>query len=197
MESMYLDPVGPSRVNPAVNQAKTDKKKKNRKVFILLGILVVMTLTFVLLPYRVGMTIGESMYPTLRPYHLFVMNISPYERVFPNRSDVVVFKHQGETMVKRIVGVQFDLLWLVDTSAGSEIVPQSMFKDYTDWLRRTRTKAMIKPVIIPPGHVFVVGDNVRNSTDSRDFGAIPTSEIMGKVIYTEDWETLNSLRQKV
>lgn len=36
--------------------------------------------------------------------------------------------------------------------------------------------------IVPPGHVYVLGDNLPRSVDSRRFGAIPTSVIKGRVI---------------
>jgi len=32
-------------------------------------------------------------------------------------------------------------------------------------------------------HVFVVGDNIRQSVDSRSFGWLPLSSIIGKVIW--------------
>ena len=35
---------------------------------------------------------------------------------------------------------------------------------------------------MPPGSVFVVGDSVDASLDSRDFGPVPAREIVGKVV---------------
>ena len=37
------------------------------------------------------------------------------------------------------------------------------------------------PMTIPPEHVFVVGDNVPFSVDSRQFGPVPFSDLAGKV----------------
>ena len=43
---------------------------------------------------------------------------------------------------------------------------------------------IIKRIVKVEGeHVFVEGDNRQESTDSRHFGAINKSQIMGKVIY--------------
>jgi type IV secretory pathway protease TraF len=45
---------------------------------------------------------------------------------------------------------------------------------------------MIKRVarVTPDGRLFVVGDNPSESTDSRTFGALPPSQILGKVTGT-------------
>ncbi len=38
---------------------------------------------------------------------------------------------------------------------------------------------------VPKDHVFVVGDNVLQSEDSRDFGPIPISAIVGRAVGVE------------
>jgi signal peptidase I len=39
------------------------------------------------------------------------------------------------------------------------------------------------PIDVPADRVFVMGDNRRNSRDSRDFGAIPADSIVGRVLF--------------
>ena len=41
---------------------------------------------------------------------------------------------------------------------------------------------MVK-VLIPPGHIWIEGDNLPLSWDSRDFGPIPLSMVDGVVRY--------------
>jgi signal peptidase I len=45
-----------------------------------------------------------------------------------------------------------------------------------------RRRGEEKWVKVPKGHVWLAGDNMANSTDSRTYGPVPTAMIKGKVI---------------
>jgi inner membrane protease subunit 1 len=38
------------------------------------------------------------------------------------------------------------------------------------------------PVVIPPGHVWLEGDNAHNSSDSREYGPVPGGLIRGRLV---------------
>lgn len=45
-----------------------------------------------------------------------------------------------------------------------------------------RVFPLIFPKTVPRGHVWLQGDNINNSTDSREFGALPMGLIIGRVV---------------
>jgi signal peptidase I len=124
----------------------------------------------------------------------------------PRRGDIVVFDPPGESerFVKRVVGMPGDHLELRDnrlfinghparyTPRGAgQGSPGSAF-----WLGRESVAgrsndiqlskdqpgpASFGPVIVPPRHYFVLGDNRDNSKDSRSFGFVARERIVGRV----------------
>jgi len=47
---------------------------------------------------------------------------------------------------------------------------------------QTKKRMLAEGLVIPDGHIWVEGDNPWNSSDSRNYGAIPASLIMGRVL---------------
>ena len=51
-------------------------------------------------------------------------------------------------------------------------------------------------MVVPAGHVFLQGDNVANSSDSRHYGPVPTALVLGRVVAKvwplRDWGAVES-----
>jgi len=117
----------------------------------------------------------------------------------PERGDIIVFKFpKDETrdFIKRVIGLPGDLL---------EVRRQKVFinnKPYED-ARARHTESPsdsplvprddFGPILIPDGHVFVMGDNRENSQDSRYWGYLDVKKIRGKalIIYWS-WDRIES-----
>jgi len=153
---------------------------------------------WVVKPYRIP---SESMMSTLRPGDRVLVNRFVYHLRAPHRGDVVVFHYPRDpkvVFIKRIVGVPGDVLEVRDghlyvnghrltepyvhktggttdpTIAESAITGSTL---HDPW-------SLSRPYKVPPGSYFVMGDNRTDSDDSRDWGTVARSAIVGEGLVT-------------
>ena len=132
---------------------------------------------------------SESMSPTLEVGDKIVVNKWAYRFGDVHRGDIVVFSKpdgadvEGPDIVKRVVGVANDELTIVDGHVrvnGKAIDEPYLPPGTVTPATGTYPCLPSAPCIIPPGQIFVMGDNRSNSADSRIFGPIPTSSVLGQ-----------------
>ncbi|MFG2110978.1 signal peptidase I [Micromonospora chersina] len=126
---------------------------------------------FVAEPMRVP---TGSMRPTLQPGdHVLVGKLAE-----PGRGDLAVFARSGELSVKRVVALGGDEIGIED---GELVVNgRTVEEPYVD--HRLLDGVYFGPVTVPPGSVFVLGDNRTDSIDSRTFGPVARSDVLGRVV---------------
>ncbi|MBL3667220.1 signal peptidase I [Streptomyces sp. M2CJ-2] len=121
---------------------------------------------------------STSMEPTLRAGDHLLVDERAYWRGTPRRGDLVVFDHGGSRLVKRVAAVAGDTVGIEDgvlTVDGRPVTEPAID-------RRTLDGLYYGPAHVPPGTVFVLGDNRRHSVDSRQFGPVPVGEVTGRVL---------------
>jgi signal peptidase I len=160
---------------------------RNRSVDIILWPSLLAAL-LLLLGFDAVAVQGPSMEPVLQDRQTVFVNRLAYGLRMPGRlgyilswdepspGDLVVFRHPagGHLAVKRCllgpgepVRVTRDRLYAQERSfrVTPPVVRQLEGRDR-----------------VPAGHVFVIGENPAASSDSRDFGLLPISEIHGRVL---------------
>ncbi len=156
-------------------------KDLREMLFIIVGFMLIYTLFF-----RMVVVEGDSMNETLIDGDrlLLISNILYGE---PEQGDVIVasknsFK-DGECIIKRIIateGQTVDIDFLTGTVyVDGEVLDEPYIKNLT-----TNAEGMDFPLTVDEGCVFVMGDNRRNSMDSRNplIGLIDEREILGKAV---------------
>lgn len=153
--------------------------------------LVAVTLVFVLVrPLLVQSFFipSESMVNTLLVDDKILANKFIYHIQPPRRGDVVVFKAPpvldgtevaGQDLVKRLIGLPGDTIE-IRAYDGVYINGRQLNEPYltADHLPNYN----YGPFTVPPGNVFVLGDNRPNSLDSHLWGPLPMQYLRGKAM---------------
>ncbi|KAK1161740.1 mitochondrial inner membrane protease subunit 1 isoform X1 [Acipenser oxyrinchus oxyrinchus] len=106
---------------------------------------------------------GPSMQPTITNYDVVFSERLSRHFYRIEKGDIVIAKSPSDpkmNICKRVIGLEGDK---VCTSSPSDI-----FKTHT---------------YVPKGHVWLEGDNLKNSTDSRSYGPVPYALIRGRVCF--------------
>jgi signal peptidase I len=78
--------------------------------------------------------------------------------------------------VKRVIGLPGDT---IESRQGHLYINGKLF---TESYIKEKMEAEFEPVAIPDGHIYVMGDNRNRSSDSRQVGPVPLSNIQGRVV---------------
>ncbi len=151
-----------------------------------MGLLAVLTIALFLCPFRIGVVSGHSMSPTLEDGDLYLIDRTYYRRHPVRRGDVVIFRHAGETYIKRVLALPGDTVyvWKYRGDREDTLIEACQLEPFRRAVRQStwaRTIRLVKRRL-PPGTCYVVGDNIQGSVDSRVFGPIPLEAIAGRVI---------------
>lgn len=125
---------------------------------------------------------SASMFPTLEVDDRVLVNKLSYDLHEVNRGDLVVFERppsEAESdikdLIKRVVAVEGDTV----VSQDGKLVVNGVAMDEPYVAEGAETSG-VEAQTVPPGHVFVMGDNREDSRDSRFFGPLDEELIIGR-----------------
>lgn len=121
----------------------------------------------------------------------------------PQRGDVMVFfpPHKDQYYIKRVVGLPGDrveyrnkVLYINGEMQQQVPIPgdkRSIYRQYTETLGEVAHQVQInitvnrnddRSLVVPDKHYYMMGDNRDNSADSREWGPVHESRIVGKAV---------------
>ena len=121
---------------------------------------------------------GWSMYPTLAPGEYVLFDRLPYRREAPKRGDVALARGvlaDGRAITKRVVGVPGDRVQLSRgaLTVNGVAVDNEAFPDDAHSVQNGEWN-------LRHDEYFLLGDAPEFSTDSRSFGPVARSAIVGR-----------------
>lgn len=145
----------------------TERARKGRSrvrgftvfLLILLGVAI-----FFFLNFRTVEVKGGSMLPTLKENRRVLVSHALWLVGQVKKNDIVVLREvDGKGYyIKRVIGLPGDQI---------------------EWDYKPRDAAFKDgPYIVPDGTLYVLGDNLEHSEDSRKFGPVPMNRLLGKVL---------------
>lgn len=150
--------------------------------------------SFIIQPYVIPsgsmldtLHIGDRLFVTKFSYgiHLPFVEKELFSTGEPEVGDIIVFpfpENKSQDYIKRVVGVPGDVLEMRNKQLfrNGAAVEESyvIHKDPFSMNQRD----VMKPVTVPPGKVFVMGDNRDQSQDSRFWGFVDKDTIHGKAL---------------
>jgi len=127
---------------------------------------------------------------TLDPdQYVLVDKLTPHWDTY-KRGDIVVFnppenwvQQQGQPYIKRVIGIGGDKIELKDGLVylnGTKMIEPYVFKEIDDSTQPTEAIIGVSTWVVPDGELFLMGDHRSNSADSREFGAVEVTDVIGR-----------------
>ena len=134
---------------------------------------------------------GASMEPNFHDHEYLIIDRLNYRLNTPNRGDVIVFRYPHdprEYYIKRVIGLPGETVEITD--AGVYIYNaehKDGFKIPESYLPKDLSTVPINPAFtkydLGVNEYYVLGDNRTASQDSRVFGPVNKSFIIGRVVF--------------
>jgi signal peptidase I len=169
-------------------------KSRRAKEFILEILRIVIISVAIIVPIRYYLVQpfyvkGASMEPNFHDHEYLLIDEISYRFRAPERGEIVVFRYPlnpSEYFIKRIIGLPGETVSLRDGKIYiyNDQNPEGFLVDESTYLSTdVQTLAMSEnTVALAADHYFVFGDNRTRSMDSRQFGSIARSAIVGRVV---------------
>ncbi len=151
---------------------------------VFVGSIFIVVYLFILTPNQVK---GASMEPTFNSGDYILTSRVSYKFREMERGDVIVFKSPKNPdieYIKRIIATPGEVVMVKEGEVY--VNNQIMTENYIAAKTNLWEGGCIRDgeeYVVPPGELFVMGDNRPRSSDSREFCSIPFQSVIGNVFF--------------
>jgi len=192
--------------HPEVSAKRKGKVREYIEAFAVALLIALVVRTLVIQAFKIPsssmedtLLIGDHIFVNkfLYGYHIPFTKGRVFQFQVPRRGDIVVFvfpEDKKKDFIKRVIGVQGDTVEVrqkrvfVNGQPLGETYVRFADGDMIDGFVRARDN--LPPVKVPPGKLFVMGDNRDRSYDSRFWGFVDLDAVIGKamfIYFSVDW----------
>lgn len=216
-------PPAPAPVDPPKKPAAAIKKKSTLREYteaIAIAILLALVIrTFIVQAFKIPsssmeetLLIGDHLLVSKFSYGIHIPNEIPFIglqlfadyhllQTVPERGDIIVFKFpldEQKDFIKRVIGLPGEKIEIRHQQVY--INDEPLDEPYTHHTEPSSMESIMPrddlgPLLIPEGHVFVMGDNRENSHDSRFWNTLDLDKVRGKAQWI--YWSWNSRKRKV
>jgi signal peptidase I len=152
------------------------------KIILIAFAIIIPIRFFILQPFYVK---GASMEPNFHDNEYLIIDELSYRLHQPHRGDVIVLRNPSQPsdfLIKRIIGLPSDRLTVNDgeVTIFDAAHPNGAVLDERDYLPPDRMTFGHLDVTLGTNEFYVMGDNRPASLDSRIFGPVQRSQIIGR-----------------
>jgi len=154
---------------------------------VLISLVIIAPIRYFLIqPFYVK---GASMEPNFYDHEYLIVDEITYRFSEPKRGEIIVFKYPKnpqEFFIKRIIGFPGEKIQIKDGGViiFNEIHPEGFILNEYYLNANLKTHNLSEDIItLEKDEYFVLGDNRNQSKDSRAFGPVHRSFIIGRVLF--------------
>lgn len=126
--------------------------------------------------FKLTLSVGESMEPTLASRELLLVDRAAYRHAEPRRGDIVVARHSGEWIVKRVVGLPGET---IEVRNGQLLVNGRRLPEVYPALPGS---LRIAPGTLQTDRYALLGDNRSLGSDQTVHAVVGREHILGQVV---------------
>jgi len=135
-------------------------------------------------PWQIGVVSGASMEPSFRSHQVILIDRQYYQHHPVRRGEVVILRQDDTVLIKRVYALAGDSFWTMFNADDGELFRDIVSPDKLPRMKRLMPMLpsyRLTRVTVPKDSIYVVGDNTNASIDSRQFGSVPLSAVLGRV----------------